>query len=209
MSPDEQFLASQYWFAWDDPTARRALLAAVLSRFLPAAEVVFARNRVEGRCPTNWTDFEVLRRNSRNIARVVSGEYTTTLEFLVGSAAVLQLDVREFFPDTVEWVALATYYVVTTRQRQELEKRGYSPRDAFEAVRQAENGITMDHTRLYARTLLAHPPCADRLATADVLRHRWDDYPHDQQLAIQRVIERVSAVMVESDRTLLKREKAR
>ena len=207
MDAGEKLALTKFWFAWDDATTRKALLAALLKHFAIVAERVFKKNAdtKPNRDPTDWKGFALLRRNERNIRRISDGDNSTTIEFLVGAAALLHVDVREFFPETAEWVALATLHVASRQRREDLEKRGLSPREAFTRIVHDTTTPSLADARIYAQELLEHPPFGQVLTVAAV--EDWlDRLDSDRAKAVRTVAAAIAAVIAEHDEALLPRQ---
>ncbi len=170
---------------------------------------MFRENAAAGRCPTDWRGFQKLRRNERNVRRLADGENGTTIEFLVGAAALLRVDVRELFPETAEWVALAALHIASWERRKALEARGLSPREAFTLVAHEPAGPTLADARVYARVLLAHSPCSQTAPTGAVVERRLDDLEPGEARAARAVAAAVAAVIADRDAALGRREDAR
>lgn len=209
MQAAEQLALTEFWFAWDDATTRRALLAAVLERFSTVAERVFRENAAANRCPTDWKGFQKLRRNERNVRRLADGENGTTIEFLVGAAALLRVDVRDLFPETAEWVALASLHIASWQRRKALETRGLSPREAFTLVAHDRSGPTLADARVYARVLLDHSPCSQTVLNGAAVEGRLNALEPDQARAVRTVAAAVAAVIADRDAALGRREDSR
>lgn len=209
MRPDVHLALTKFWFAWDDAVTRKAVLAAVLERFATAAERVFDDNRAAGRHPTDWREFQQLRRNERNVRRMASGENGTTMEFLLGAAALLQMDVRELFPETAEWVALAALHIGSCDQRLALEAQGLSPREAFSRVAQGGSGPTLADAICYARVLLSLSAVDTDSPNRATVEAHLTTLATDQAKVVRAVTSAIAPVIAARDAALSRREDAR
>jgi len=98
------------WWSWDHELIRRALQTALLEHWLPGVDRALRDNASGGRPPSTWDELAaILRRNTRNIRRTKAGVYTPTHGFFLGVAAIFGLPVRQFIPDTADWLAAATW----------------------------------------------------------------------------------------------------
>lgn len=170
-----RYALSEAWWSWDAAVVRRALWSSVLSRFRMAAVEAFRRNRTDGRHPRSWKDMELLRRQPRTIERVMSGDHNLCLEFLLGSAAVLGLNTREFFPETSEWIGEATVYLSAPK---------------FGGV----FTVPAADARTYAQWILpvvAGGPCRTR----EALRNRLDAMATPDRAVVERVASSIAPVL--------------
>ncbi|MFO0935755.1 MAG: hypothetical protein U0798_04455 [Gemmataceae bacterium] len=157
-------------------------------------------------CLTNWEGFEALRRNPRNVRRMIGGEHGTTIEFLVGAAALLRVDVREFFPETVEWVAHATLQLVAWNRSAVQNGATSNSRERTERMNKYPT-YTDAHT--YAEFLLKHPPCSKTAAEMKTIQNRLQSLEPDLSESIRMITASISNVLAERDAVVKQREEAR
>src|SRR5436305_1491235 len=102
---------SSFWWTWHDTRIRKAVDAAHLEHWATLVEQDFTANRTQRRAPGDWSDLLLLGRERQNVIRVAKGQSSSTKQFLLGIASVLQRDADTLYPATAAWIASAAHYL--------------------------------------------------------------------------------------------------
>lgn len=180
MDNEVMLALTQVWWSWNTPSIHKALSIALLDHWLPKAENVLRGNAAAGGRPTGWDDLTALRRNPRNVRRVVQGESATSAGFLLGIAAILQLETRDVYPDTADWIARAATHL-------------------------SRCPLSEEDCRSYASFVLQQPLNGKGYCLTDV-EEALQAVSREVREAVLTVAQQIEPALKKADRTLRKRE---
>ena len=99
---------SQAWWSWNAPAIHKALTAAHHGHWWPQLELALKATAKSDEQASEREKLTALRRNPRNIRRVVEGQSAATPGFLLGIAGIFGLEVQHLYPNTAAWITGAT-----------------------------------------------------------------------------------------------------
>ncbi|MEZ6141854.1 MAG: hypothetical protein R3B84_14880 [Zavarzinella sp.] len=155
MKPAEKIGLSDHWFAKHHPAYRKAIKIAFQIHFLDTVEQIFEQNKsckIDS-SPQSWAAFNTMR-DPRNVDRVVDGTNGITLDFLLGVAAKLKVDVARLIPDLSEWIALATVHLITSVNRNIYNFPNLKDVELFREIVDFRAPDLVEKARLYTEFIL-------------------------------------------------------
>ncbi len=180
---DGELLAlTQLWWCWDTPRIRRALAASLLEHWLPQAKSALKRNAQRRLQPATWWALKELRRNPRNVRRVIEGNSATTAGFLLGIATILRLNVRRLYPELLAWVSRAARHLCGRQ-------------------------MAASDCAVYAEFVIARPPCGRSWFPTET-ECRLRALSPEIREKVLRVAQQLGPVLQQSDRSLRQRTAA-
>jgi len=163
-----QLALSCFWWTWNDASIRKAVEAAHLEHWASVVEKDFAINKEARHGPRNWDELLLLGRERQNVVRVAKGQSSSTKQFLLGIASILQRDMESLYPATADWIASAALYVSACGG--EGSVRAVMTRDQWRKALQFGVGFTRAQATGYTEFMLKTPPETEQVGAQAVER---------------------------------------
>ncbi len=167
------FAREHAWWSWHHPRIVRAVAGAAHEHWLATVNRVLSSNRVAGSGPKTFDDLSqqvLIRRNARNVDRLLSGQYAASDGFRLSLATALRIPVGDLLPDNRTWIARTTWRLC-------------------EGVVGDEDCRAYAVFREFARDVEPWERVAEELKTT----------PDDARIAVEKVIAALDAILIAID----------
>ncbi len=170
------FAREHAWWSWHHPRIVRAVAGAAHEHWLAIVNRVLGVNRSTGSGPKSFDDLSqqvLIRRNARNVDRLLRGQYTASDGFRLALATALGIPVGDLLPDNRKWIARTTW-------------------------RLCEGVVGDEDCRAYAafREFAQHAESGSRTA------HELNGTPADTCIAVEKAIAALDPILMVIDREL-------